>query len=321
MHYQSKQSLYDLFTFGAFFIPMTIMMVVYTRIYVEARKRIHGKANLNGIQSVKHPTAGELSMKFVGLLKKISTSESTITESENQTSILEPPVRCNGQRHRSSPALIASKVPVPNSPDPYLRNSLSAQPSQHTPEQSRCPSIRPHLTIAVCTFPYPVQPTYSSESSNGRTCLIARTESDEDPSNCHWDLPHLLAAVFHHCSGPAVLPALRSSLFLEAHLPVAGYFNSMINPILYTKFNNDFQNAFRKLLLCKPKNSSNGQLGRPPCRINGDDQSQTKVLNRGDQSSTKLLNKVDQSSTKLLNGVDQSSTKLLNESTNHQPRY
>ncbi|XP_071807957.1 5-hydroxytryptamine receptor 1A-like [Asterias amurensis] len=276
----SQNRLYTVFsTFGAFFIPMTIMMVVYIRMFVEARKRIHGTHLVStpldsaSLSSVRRPYAGEMSLRFASMMKRLSNSEPIIAEKESHNSMLElhvhvTPPRSNGQRRQSSPGLIA-KPPIPTSPTSY---SVSQTSILLSPVHQRTDSLSTHQQqspqknhLSVPSSPFIRQRlSQRRHLASCREQKAVKTLAIVTGTFLICWLPFFITALVLPFCAHCDLPSFWKSVFLWL-----GYFNSMINPILYTKFNKDFKDAFRKLLRCKTRNSPNRVLTLLPFKENG----------------------------------------------------
>ncbi|XP_071965516.1 5-hydroxytryptamine receptor 1A-beta-like [Antedon mediterranea] len=157
----TQNKFYTIFsTFGAFFIPMTVMLVVYWRTFRKAMDHIHKQSKFHPISarnsdsSFKKPNSAIKSMLCIG-----STKQSLIIRRERR----------------------ATK------------------------------------TLCIVTGAF----------------LIS------------W-LPFFITALILPFCSSCSLPQVWGSVFLWL-----GYSNSAVNPIIYTKFNKDFQHAFRKLLHLK----------------------------------------------------------------------
>ncbi|GCC29652.1 5-hydroxytryptamine receptor 1E [Chiloscyllium punctatum] len=175
-------------TFGAFYIPSALILILYYRIY-HAAKNLYQKRG-----SSRH---------FTG-----RNSESQIYMSYNLTHTF-----CVSDLHNSEPAL-------------KFHND--------------------HLMVRVPTL------------ENGQGSMEERQQISNSRERKAARILGLILGAFIICWLPFFIKELCVGLHLFVVSPVVadfltwlGYINSLINPLLYTSFNEDFKLAFRKLIRCK----------------------------------------------------------------------
>ncbi|XP_038057750.1 5-hydroxytryptamine receptor 1D-like [Patiria miniata] len=271
----SQNQVYTIFsTFGAFFIPMTIMMVVYARIFVEARKRIHGKKNLvqtplgSSCGSPGRRSTADFPRKISSFLRRISTSEPMIDEMSSTSNVSKKPVTYNSRRRKSSPGLPIADASILQSPTHVrspqrssIHNSYTSLAVKQSQDQGS------QLTLTVPCSPFIQQRIMQRRNlASAREQKAVKTLAIVTGTFLVCWLPFFINALVIPFCPQCHLPAFWNSLFLWL-----GYFNSMINPILYTKFNKDFKDAFSKLLHCpKRHNSTHRRVPMSPYRgVNG----------------------------------------------------
>ncbi|XP_033105208.1 5-hydroxytryptamine receptor 1A-like [Anneissia japonica] len=171
----SQNKFYTIFsTFGAFFIPMTVMLFVYWSTFRQAMRHIHGRRQT--------------------CLDAVSDCTSTRTFKNDAVDM-------------ASPSLVRKLTARKK-----LRRGLTSKTSLIIQRERRATKT---LCIVTGTF------------------LIC------------W-LPFFLTALILPFCTSCSLPRAWRSTFLWL-----GYSNSALNPVIYTKYSKQFQNAFRKILHCK----------------------------------------------------------------------
>ncbi|XP_011676894.2 5-hydroxytryptamine receptor 1D-like [Strongylocentrotus purpuratus] len=265
----SQNIAYTIFsTFGAYFIPMTIMMIVYARIYCEARKRIRGKTFNRGCQPLnsavnyrettnygdrkdseelnKSPTVkcdpASDNNKGGGVFDGSTLSHSTHTSSapnlQNQHKV--------GEEVKKDTFVTSLTVPGQHQAT-FTSTSLREINSNESPSSQR----------SLLSSPSPLPGQIQERERRRRATATAKEHRATKTLGivtgaflvC-W-LPFFLhALIVPLCGESCNVPRSLESIFLWL-----GYFNSMLNPIIYTKFNRDFQKAFKKLLHCKESKS------------------------------------------------------------------
>lgn len=179
-------------TFGAFYIPLTLILILYYKIY-RAAKTLYQR---RGASCLKPEMNGQM-------LPKCSDREPTSpdTLSPPEKSVSEPSTE--GDRVR-----IATKSP--KSPSRRLR-SVRRRRISSTREKKAATTLGLILgAFVICWLPFFIH-----------------------------------EVVFNVCKSCA------RSLEMTNFLTWLGYLNSLINPLIYTIFNEDFKRAFQKLIKCK----------------------------------------------------------------------
>ncbi|XP_006825970.2 5-hydroxytryptamine receptor 1A-like [Saccoglossus kowalevskii] len=170
----SRDHAYTIFsTFGAFYIPLTVMLIVYWKIYIAARKRIRGKRY------------------------RVEMSASSITLDSPKTAVTK--LTMNGHSGLETSDQVVTRVR-------RTKRELSAARERKATRT---------LGIIIGGF---------------TVC---------------W-LPFFIMALTMPFCRSCYLPASVARLFTWL-----GYCNSFLNPVIYTIFNQEFRNAFRKIILCR----------------------------------------------------------------------
>uniref|UniRef100_A0A1A7YYV3 5-hydroxytryptamine receptor 1D n=1 Tax=Iconisemion striatum TaxID=60296 RepID=A0A1A7YYV3_9TELE len=181
-------------TFGAFYIPTVLLIILYGRIYVAARSRIF-----------KTPSSG----------KRFTTAQLIQTSAGSSLCSL------NSASHQDSHLHSGSAGGGGGGGSPVFMNSVKVKLADSVLERKRLCAARERKAtktlgiilgaFIVCWLPFFV-------------CT-------------------LVTAICKTCWFSDVLFDLFTWL---------GYLNSLINPVIYTAFNDDFKQAFQKLVKCRP---------------------------------------------------------------------
>uniref|UniRef100_A0A1A8ETD6 5-hydroxytryptamine receptor 1D n=1 Tax=Nothobranchius korthausae TaxID=1143690 RepID=A0A1A8ETD6_9TELE len=181
-------------TFGAFYIPTVLLIILYGRIYVAARSRIF-----------KTPSSG----------KRFTTAQLIQTSAGSSLCSL------NSSSHQDSHLHTGRAGGGGGGGSPVFMNSVKVKLADSVLERKRLCAARERKAtktlgiilgaFIVCWLPFFV-------------CT-------------------LVTAICKTCWFSDVLFDLFTWL---------GYLNSLINPIIYTAFNDDFKQAFQKLIKCRP---------------------------------------------------------------------
>nr|XP_046222428.1 5-hydroxytryptamine receptor 1E-like [Oncorhynchus gorbuscha] len=181
-------------TFGAFYIPMALILILYYRIFIAARTLYH-----------KRSSSGSLCKRRASSHKCLSSCR------------IAPTSLCASELSTSDPVLNTELNRV-NDP---------TGPSQVAGNWGTCDE-----RTQICA---------SRERKAARTL-------------------GLILGAFTLCWLPFFVKELlvgiqvfHASAQVSDFLTWLGYVNSLINPLLYTSFNEDFKNAFKKLLRCNKR--------------------------------------------------------------------
>ncbi|KAL2079543.1 hypothetical protein ACEWY4_025287 [Coilia grayii] len=209
-------------TFGAFYIPLILMLVLYGKIFKAARFRIR--------KTVKKSEKGKVSEKCFTLSPVIFHRKTTeVTYNNWKQSTESPGALCvngaitSGENSGESLELVQNNskchLPLPNTPHSVLdseRRNIKNIEAKRKMALARERKTVKTLGIIMGTF------------------ILC------------W-LPFFIVAL--------VLPFCKLNCFMPDWLGAVinwlGYSNSLLNPIIYAYFNRDFQNAFKKIMKCK----------------------------------------------------------------------
>lgn len=180
-------------TFGAFYIPMALMLILYCRIFVAA-KTLYQKRSVGGGTNLC----------------------------------------ANGEAHEHYPSVqfvcVSQMSPVPNNPGKPVE--LVASKDTDTPSPNASPR------------------TLEDDKERSHLYSVRERRAAQTLG--------LILGAFVLCWLPFFVKELmvgfglfQPTQHVSNFLTWLGYANSLINPLLYTSFNEDFKQAFKKLLQCK----------------------------------------------------------------------
>lgn len=213
-------------TFGAFYIPLILMLVLYGRIFKTARFRIR--------KTVKKPD------KSIGSEKCLTVSPAVFHKKTNGEAGGKGWKRCNESKPGS----------------PCVNGAV-----KHG-EEGESLEIIEVISTSKTHLPLPNTPQSSSQGyehmndkNSGAKRKIAMARERKTVKTLG-----IIMGTFIFCWLPffivaLVLPFCAESCYMPDWLGAVinwlGYSNSLLNPIIYAYFNKDFQSAFKKIIRCK----------------------------------------------------------------------
>ncbi|KAH0552639.1 hypothetical protein KQX54_013623 [Cotesia glomerata] len=220
----SQEPSYQIFaTCTTFYIPLLLILILYWRIFQAARKRIR-----------KRPGAAyQPAHERRGILRLIKT----------------------GPREQSTAFTITPSTPDHSSVSPEKTSSNGANPSQTLTSTVTTTTTTTTTTMAVVTTPGTQAPQITTTKKNRETIeakrerKAAKTLAIITGAFVACWLPFFVVTLLQALCSSCAPPDILASLFLWL-----GYFNSTLNPIIYTVFSPEFRQAFKKMLRCsKPR--------------------------------------------------------------------
>lgn len=262
-------------TVGAFYCPLVLMLVLNYKIYKAARSRIRKKAFGGAKKPKKYDTAAAVpSTKVIGAdgVSMNVSSGSDVDSHDGYSSF-------NGScLHLNEISQVESSVDLREeenglmendsdvSVNPTARTSTALAPSTLSPP----PLSLPGRKSSTCKIPKPASkltPRTPTKCNNNNK--MHRKKEKERLRKEKIEMKRerkaarvlgIITGAFVVCWLPFFVIALigpfcgNNCYFPDAMISVflwLGYFNSLLNPVIYTIFNPSFRTAFRKLLFGK----------------------------------------------------------------------
>ncbi|XP_037547871.1 5-hydroxytryptamine receptor 1A-beta-like [Nematolebias whitei] len=203
-------------TFGAFYIPLTLMLVLYGRIFKAARFRIRRTVR----KTEKKKVSDSCLVLSPALFHRKPPGEA---QGKSWKRSVEPRPLENGESleiievHSSS----RGHLPLPNTPHtPSCVPLFESRHERATEAKRKIALARERKTVKTLGI---IMGTF----------ILC------------WLPFFIVALVMPFCQGACFMPA-----WLEDVINWLGYSNSLLNPIIYAYFNKDFQSAFNKIIKC-----------------------------------------------------------------------
>lgn len=214
-------------TVGAFYLPLVIIIVIYSKVFMVVRKRARGK----GMRRPERPLQSSNTMPNIEIevAEPLKSSETTMTL---ETSLSSSPSSDHIQPSPTDDLKVTSSCPD-------LRLTKKSAAKNESSIQT--------LLQAVPVWNY----IRKGSPTKVRDKIAARRERRALRTLL------VITGVFITCWLPFfVFAVLIPFCGLVCNVPMVavyivtwlGYFNSMLNPIIYTIFSADFRTAFRRLL-------------------------------------------------------------------------
>lgn len=203
-------------TFGAFYIPLILMLVLYGRIFKAARFRIR--------KTVKKSETAKVADKCLAVSPAVFHKRSNGEQAKSSSPCVNGAVK-HGEEGESLEIIEVisnskTHLPLPNTPQ------SSSHGYENMNEKNTCAKRK----IAL-----------ARERKTVKTLGIIMGTF----IFC-WLPFFIVALVLPFCAESCYMPD-----WLGAVINWLGYSNSLLNPIIYAYFNKDFQSAFKKIIGCK----------------------------------------------------------------------
>ncbi|XP_077203335.1 5-hydroxytryptamine receptor 1A [Paroedura picta] len=243
----SKDPGYTIYsTFGAFYLPLLLMLVLYGRIFKAARFRIRKtvkKADKKQPPAQREaPTCLALALTPAGPPPQRSNGGLPPT-AKTWRSAVEP--QAGGSACLNGAARLGEDGPGAPPGLQVLEASPSNCPKGHLP-------LPDHPAAPAAATPGPERRHEPKSAEAKRKMALARERKTVKTLG-------IIMGTFILCWLPFFIVALVLPLCASCHMPEAlgavinwlGYSNSLLNPVIYAYFNKEFQSAFKKIVKCK----------------------------------------------------------------------
>ncbi|ELU07848.1 hypothetical protein CAPTEDRAFT_121888 [Capitella teleta] len=234
-------------TLGAFYLPLSLMIIIYIKIFQAARSRIrkkHFKKSAPKKQLLLRrspPGSTTDTTALTSSATPLAPSPGHNTECSNGSCVSESVAN---DANRNNKLLTVSPPPTPNKEPEQNSSWIDLTKVNKTQLQS------------------PKSKRTKEKIEQKRERKAARTLAIITGSFIVCWLPFfIIALVRPFCGDLCHYPDILMSI-----IGWLGYFNSLLNPIIYTIFNPDFRSAFRKILFGKYRNQQRRHCGGPPYR-------------------------------------------------------
>ena len=221
-------------TIGAFYLPLTIMIVIYARIYLIT-------SSIARAEAMSKPTVETVAQR-PSLTPRTPCAQTLLRSDRPSHSMLDvtssSPFQdrtCNG---RTSSAATTSTHGNARESSKRLR-ALSVGLADFMPAARRRSMMIGEQTVQLFNKARLGRMSSSHERKATKTLGVIM-----GAFTACW-LPFFILALIKPLSQDSYIPQWLSSLFLWL-----GYANSLLNPIIYARFNRDFRTPFKHILQC-----------------------------------------------------------------------
>ncbi|KAJ3580643.1 hypothetical protein NHX12_034301 [Muraenolepis orangiensis] len=238
-------------TFGAFYIPLVLMLVLYGRIFKAARFRIRRTVRKTEKKKKKKKVADSSSAPLSpALFQKKGGGGDAGKSWKRSVEPCKPPACVNGAVKHAEDGESLEIIEVHHHHGghhhhPPSRHHLHGLLLPLSADAALSPAPPPH---AVPLF----ESRHEKATEAKRKIAMARERKTVKTLG-------IIMGTFIFCWLPffivaLVMPFCRESCYmppwLDAVINWSGYSNSLLNPIIYAYFNKDFQSAFKKIIKC-----------------------------------------------------------------------
>ena len=257
----SQDVSYQIFaTCATFYVPLAVILIVYWKIFQTARRRIRKRHNQQQVDQRQREEGGENKVRrwfqcgsSAEESEHIKEDEPPARTSSDDVTAIAVPVAASPSREHEELQTTAFTIEIPATPESVVAGGN--QPFNSSTMNSPAPGTKP------------AQRATENAVRKKRETLEAKRERKAAKTLA------IITGAFVVCWLPffvcALLMPLRPDwVFDETMLSVflwLGYFNSTLNPIIYTIFSPEFRQAFKRLLC--GKSAVNGTSAYRPRKL------------------------------------------------------
>ncbi|KAF4530285.1 hypothetical protein B566_EDAN014850 [Ephemera danica] len=262
---------YQIFaTCSTFYVPLLVILVLYWKIFQTARKRIrHRVGKAPALNNCSTPPAKRKKKRKHEALERHSDVDVDTRQSTTAFTITAPE-SASSETPATNPTAASNNV----SPDKSSTNNGSASHQSHMSDTSRAEIIQKDGS-GKRNNPVPSTPVASSSTAG---VAVVETERRDPMRECRDKKESMeakrerkaaktlaiITGAFVVCWLPffimALLMPLCESCYINDYIASfflwLGYFNSTLNPVIYTIFSPEFRQAFKRIL-CGSRSRSN----------------------------------------------------------------
>ncbi|RWS01106.1 5-hydroxytryptamine receptor 1-like protein, partial [Dinothrombium tinctorium] len=266
----SQNLIYQLYaTLGAFYIPLVIMLILYYKIYVAAKKVIEAEQRSQGPFKNNPPTQTPLlkCAKKAADAKSSHKDDSRCRQSGTNDEPIESWVKFDNMFERVE----SMEIVIEASRQDFSRSNGKNSPTKASISPLNSSSFSPTQRKENIVPLKPLTESYNrneinkryieNDTSTGQQSSKRRTSSILKEQKASITLGVIMTA-FIVCWLPFFIMALLRLVVEIPHWATSlalwlGFANSMLNPIIYVTFHQDFRKAFRYLLClqCRTMNT------------------------------------------------------------------
>ncbi|KAI8488836.1 hypothetical protein Bbelb_333540 [Branchiostoma belcheri] len=221
----------------SFFIPCTVMLVLYYKILKkikERTKKLAPKSTMSSNPSA--PSVGDTIAMDEPSVPRMHKSD-TQTTNLGTDDELQPSTSYDNSEDLTTDVRIPGQLHTTNRP------SWTSTGSTVLVDNRRGPRSREKVSLAVIRSKFKIKPRDDFPNKREQKAINVMKIVIGVFLFC-W-LPFFVANVLQACQSCQVSPTMFSVLTW------LGYVNSAVNPVIYTIFNPEFKKAFKKILFCR----------------------------------------------------------------------
>ncbi|XP_058798710.1 5-hydroxytryptamine receptor isoform X1 [Phymastichus coffea] len=233
----SQDPAYQIFaTCATFYLPLLVILFLYWRIFQAARRRIRKRPGT----TIQPPRERRGILRLVRKSPREESTAFTITRSTPDHSSVSPEKSSSHNGANAPAATTAPTAETASATTPAVAHTTVMTTTTLTSSSSAT------TTMTTTTITASTRKTRETIEAK-RERKAAKTLAIITGAFVACWLPFFLVALLRAVCGPCQPPDLVDSVFLWL-----GYFNSTLNPVIYTVFSPEFRQAFKRILGIAP---------------------------------------------------------------------